>query len=166
MKGKLWGDEQGQALVEFAIISVILLLIAGGVVDAARIMRSNVVLSGAVADVTTQVTIDTATTVKLSALCNDVLTNNYGSTLADGNTVVSYKISRPRDDNNNGLGYSYHDKSEGTWNGTRKYVLVSIEMEREEKLLTPAGVLFFSDPMGTQGIRTLMAQGSVRVYFD
>lgn len=138
--------EQGQALVEFSFICVILLMLAGGVADAVNIMRYNIALRGAATEAVNQISTINLNRPDAEAVCANVIIHNFCNSLGDGNTTYSYTVSsKPETDSRD---YKYHDYNDGShreWITHREYWPVTITMERNQVLLTPFGQLIFGD---------------------
>lgn len=163
---KLTREERGQALVEFSFICVILLMLAGGVADGIILMRCNIALSGAATEVVNRISLAAATETEVSAICKDVIINNYPNILGDRNTtyscLVSEKVEAPVAVD---IPYIYHDYEHGIWSGNRAYKSVTVTLERDQVLLSPFGQLVFGDS-GNGGRRRMKVTARTRVYMD
>lgn len=164
LRKKLMRGEQGQALVEFSFICVILLMLSGGVLDGVNIMRYRIALSGAVTEVANQVA--TVDMNAVSDICYDVININYLNNLGDGNTNYScFPDDEVRGPVAAGMPYRYHVMGQADWDGVRTYVPVTVTLERDQVLFTPFGQLFFGDP-GNRGKRNMKATAQIRVFLD
>lgn len=159
---RLKGHESGQAIVEFAFVSVFLLMLVGGIIDGARVMRYKIIMSGAVTEVVNQITIKESTDI--GSVCAKVLSLNYQYELGDGMTNCTFNLNSSSPDN---FTYQYHEYNGGStelWTGKRNGALVSVSMEREIELFTPFGRLIFGD--GGGGTRLVKTSASTRIYTD
>lgn len=156
-------SESGQAIVEFSLVSVILLMLMGGVIDGARVMRYQIIMNGAVTEVVNQITIKEYQDDNIKTVCDNVLNLNYQYELGDGKTSYRYVLDTTAPDN---ITYTYHDyfMQSSTWSGKRNSGLVTVEIEREVELLTPFGRLIFGDAGG--GKRLIKTSASTRIYTD
>lgn len=161
-KKKLIPEEQGQALVEFSMICVILLMLAGGVIDGINVIRYNIALHGAAAEVVSQISYSADIEDRVDVACVNVIYTNFHSSLGDGNTNYSSYADIHQID---GISYSYYDQSYGEWHGSRAYIPVTVTLEREQVLLSPFGQLFFGDP-GSGGRRHMEVTAQARAYMD
>jgi len=134
--------ERGQAMLQFSLVAMILLLLFGGVIDAVIIMRYHIVISGAATEIANRITVDKANGSDINAIGDDVINTNYQNILGDGETVFTSDIGDMVDDV---IVYSYHDYTNGNWNGSRRYIPVTIVLERELTLFTPVGQMFYSN---------------------
>lgn len=165
LRRKLIQGEQGQALVEFSFICVILLMLVGGVADAVNIMRYNIALRGAATEAVNQITTAEANKLDVEAICANVININFQNNLGDGNTTYSCEIYKEEKDSRT---YKYHDYNNGDtrdWSSHRKYIPISITLERNQVLLTPFGQLVFSNPGGS-GRRQMKVTTQTWVYMD
>lgn len=166
LRRKLIQGEQGQALVEFSFVCVILLMLVGGVADAVNIMRYNIALRGAATEAVNQISTANANMPDIEAICDDVINNNFCNNLGDGNTDYSCVVGKDVIDADRV--YKYHDYNNGAprdWSTHRAYMLVSVTLERDQVLLTPFGQLIFGDP-GNSGVRHMQVTTKARVYMD
>lgn len=162
---KLISGEQGQAVVEFSFICVILLMLFGGVADCVNIMRYHIALSGAATEVVNQISATTLEKTEMNALCKKVITTNFGNSLGDGDTNYSCtQGKRVTAQVTVNMPYYYHDKA-NIWEGSRAYTPIVVTLEREQVLFTPFGQLVFGSP-GNGGRRHMEATAQTRVYMD
>lgn len=161
-KIKLISSEQGQAVVEFSLICVILLMLAGGVIDGISVIRYNIALHGAATEVVNQISYSANIESRVDETCNNVIDINFHSSLGDGNTKYSSYADLHKIDT---IPYSYHDQTYGHWSGSRAYVPVTVTLERDQVLLSPFGQLFFGDP-GNGGRRHMKVTAHARAYMD
>lgn len=153
---RLLNEEQGQAIIQFSVVAIILLALFGGTVDAVNIMRYHIAISGAASEIANQ--IDTLTPSEVEAICEDVININYHSTLGDGNTVYTVEFGAKQTD---GIIYNYHDAIYGNWSGDREYKPVTVVLKREQTLFTPFGRKIFSNSGDHRLIRGVV---QTRVY--
>ena len=161
LKKLLIPGEQGQALVEFSFICVILLMLAGGVADGISVIRYNIALHGAAAEVVNQISFSGDIESRVDNICRDVIDINFRSSLGDGNThYSSYAAVREIDS----MTYHYRDQTHH-WSGSRAYIPVTVTLERNQELISPFGQLFFGDP-GNGGRRYMKVTARARAYLD
>lgn len=159
---KITSGEQGQALVEFSFICIILLMLAGGVADSVNIMRHQIALHGAATEVVNQLSRTSLEASEVYAVCHKVIKDNFEHSLGDGNTTYNFASSTEKTDT---ITYRYHDEAHGEWSGNRVYVTATVTLERNQTLLTPFGQLVFGNSGGgSQRHMTVSAQ--TRVYMD
>lgn len=163
LRKKLISGEQGQALVEFSFICVILLMLAGGVADVVNIMRYQIALSGAATEVINQLAATNRTVEAIDDLCEEVISTNFGNSLGDGNTTFRCVTSNASSTDT--IDYSYHNEAKGDWHGTRDYVPYTVTLERDQVLFSPVGQLVFGDS-GNGGRRHMKVTAQTRVYMD
>lgn len=155
-------SEEGQALVEFAVISVILLMLAGGVIDGIRVIRCHIVMNGAVTEIANRITIDTATEVERERICREVINGNYYNELGDGNTFYKSTLG---DKVTGNIIFTYHDSPYSGWRGNRDYTPITTSLEREMQLFTPFGRLIFGNSSG-ETKRRITTVAVTRVYMN
>lgn len=153
-------SERGQAIVEFGIVSIILLMLAGGAIDTVQIIRYQIAVNGALTEICNQIT----NTGDVDAICYDVVYVNYAQSLGDGNTTYSNSAGVKLGD---GRAYKYYNYDLNTttavWSGDRSYVPVTVKMSREQPLLTPFGRLLYGDE-SIGGKRKIEATATTRIY--
>ena len=152
--------ERGQAMLHFSLVAMILLLLTGGVIDAVIIMRYHIALSGAATEIANKITVNKANGSDINTIGNAVININYQNILGDGDTVFTADIGDMADDV---IVYSYHDYPDGKWNGYRRYIPVTIVLERELTLFTPVGQMIFSNAGDHRLIRGVAQR---RVYMN
>lgn len=158
----LKSSDCGQAIVEFSIVAAILLMLAGGAIDAVQIMRYQIALNAAVSEVCCQIT----NTGDVETICDKVIYINYKHILGDGKTVYSIPGGdiKARSDGREYKYYNYNlDQTDKVWSGKRYYVPVTIKMSREQPLLSPFGRLVFGDE-ALAGKRKIESTAMVRLY--
>lgn len=158
--------EQGQALVEFALICAIMLLLAGGVFDGVRIIRYNIMMNGAVTEVINQLNTQNMSAGEINTLCQRILKNSYQDTLGDGKTKITSYREPWQDDARYSYYHDYTFNSEAgsaCWTGYRKYARTQITMERKVEIFSAFGRLVFGDNAGDDQ-RTITTTASARIY--
>lgn len=154
-------EESGQALVQFSVVAILLLILAGGTIDSVIIMRYHIAVSGAASEIANRITLDDTLDVSdINAICDEVINTNYHNTLGDGDTRYTAIPGSTVTDNS--FEYTYHDYTYGNWSGYRKYKPVTVILEREQALFTPIGRGLFAN---SGDCRLIKGVAQTRAYF-
>lgn len=159
-------DEQGQGLVEFAIICSVLLIVFGTIVDGVNLIQHKMDLNSAATEMTTSITLDDlSVSGRAEAVCDSVLADNY-SYLDDGMTTVACTVGRVQTDDLSSFydkRYLYHNKEllgESPEVNLRNYSMVEVNLSRKVEMLSPVGRIVFGEK------KELSSYRAARIYFN